>query len=90
MSSVCPPTKLRPADSSWVYEINVYDLKRRVWISRTEQPEAQGLHSKGAYRSVATSSKQRVILPKNALSYAINEEGEGGGQSFVHYTVEYR
>jgi hypothetical protein len=55
-------------------------------VSKTEQPEAQGLHSKGAYRSVATSSKQRVITPSkggdlkasSAHSYAIDEEGEGG------------
>jgi hypothetical protein len=69
-----------------VYELNVYDLRRRLWVSKTEQPEMQGLHSKGAYRSVATSSKQRVIAPakggdlkaSSGHSYSIDEEGEGG------------
>jgi hypothetical protein len=51
------------AHDRWVYELNVYDLRRRLWVSKTEQPEMEGLHSKGAYRSVATSSKQRVIAP---------------------------
>lgn len=70
---------------SWVYEINTYDLDKNIWVSRTEQPEAHGFHSKGAYRSVATSSKQRVISPhretsQQSLSYAVDEEGEGGGE----------
>ncbi|KAK4683499.1 hypothetical protein P7C73_g6754, partial [Tremellales sp. Uapishka_1] len=76
------------SDNSWIYEINVFDLTKRIWVSRTEQPELQGLHSKGAYRSVATSSKQRVIVPNKSSemrtpasasqSYSIDEEGEGG------------
>ncbi|ORX41169.1 hypothetical protein BD324DRAFT_574970 [Kockovaella imperatae] len=72
------------SDNSWIYEINVYDLKKRRWISKTQQPEMNGQHSKGAYRSVATSSKQRVIIPpkrpdsNTSQSYSIDEEGEGG------------
>ncbi|WWD20591.1 hypothetical protein CI109_105067 [Kwoniella shandongensis] len=74
------------SDNSWIYEINVYDLKNRVWESKTEQPEMGGLHSKGAYRSVATSSKTRVVLPhgsgevksSSTHSYSVDEEGEGG------------
>lgn len=64
----------------WIYQVNVYDLKRRQWVSKTEQPEVQGLHSKGAYRSVACSSKQRVIQSgdKSIATYSIDEEGEGG------------
>lgn len=56
-------------------------------MSKTEQPEMQVLHSKGAYRSVATSSKQRVILPDSVdpkvvprHSYAVDEEDEGGSK----------
>ena len=62
----------------------MYDLRQRRWLSKTIQPEAQGQHSKGAYRSVMVSSKQRVITPKSdgkissAQSYSIEEEGEGG------------
>ncbi|OCF43659.1 regulatory protein ral2 [Kwoniella heveanensis CBS 569] len=74
------------SDNSWIYEINVYDLKKRVWESKTEQPEIGGLHSKGAYRSVSTSSKMRVVTPHVGLdfkagpahSYSVDEEGEGG------------
>ena len=73
------------ADNSWVYEINVYDLEACRWTSKTSQPEAQGAHSKGAYRSVAVSSKQRAIMPKSGESktsfthsYSIDEDGEGG------------
>jgi hypothetical protein len=68
----------------WIYEINVYDLKKRVWISRTPQPESQGSNSKGAYRSVAASSKRRVVVPARdgergpSQSYSLEEEGEGG------------
>ena len=55
-----------------------------MWISKTDQPERQGLHSKGAYRSVAASAKHRVITPrkdaKSAHTYTIDEEGEGGGK----------
>jgi len=65
--------------------MNIYDLRQRRWVSKTMQPDLQGLHSKGAYRSVATSSKQRVITPKagemrntSSQSYSIDEEGEGG------------
>lgn len=59
-----------------------------MWISRTDQPERQGLHSKGAYRSVACSAKHRVIAPrgvdpKSAHTYTIDEEGEGGGESLL-------
>ena len=68
--------------------MNVYDLRRKIWVSKTEQPEMQGLHSKGAYRSVAASSKRRVVLPaksgeikpSSTHSYSIDEEGEGGGE----------
>ena len=63
----------------------MFDLKRKLWVSKTDQPELQGLHSKGAYRSVAASSRQRVIYPKKgdvkgsaAQTYSIDEEGEGG------------
>ncbi|WVW81010.1 hypothetical protein I302_103001 [Kwoniella bestiolae CBS 10118] len=73
------------SDNSWIYEINVYDLKKRVWESKTAQPESAGQHSKGAYRSVATSSRKRVVLPQTSSelkssshSYSIDEEGEGG------------
>ncbi|WVQ95580.1 hypothetical protein IAU59_002677 [Kwoniella sp. CBS 9459] len=74
------------SDNSWIYEINVYDLKKKLWESKTEQPEMGGLHSKGAYRSVSTSSKTRVVIPHvgaefkagPAHSYAVDEEGEGG------------
>ncbi|KAK8850410.1 hypothetical protein IAR55_004328 [Kwoniella newhampshirensis] len=71
------------SDNSWIYEINVYDLKDKIWESKTEQPEVGGMHSKGAYRSVATSSKTRVVLPHevkstSAHSYSVEEEGEGG------------
>ena len=75
------------SDNSWVYEINVYDLRRKVWISKTDQPEMEGMHSKGAYRSVASSSKQRVIKParfsenkpfSTVHSHSIDEDGEGG------------
>jgi hypothetical protein len=71
--------------SRWVYEMNLYDLRQQRWVTKTMQPELQGLHSKGAYRSIATSSKQRVITPKAgdmkntaAQSYSIDEQGEGG------------
>ena len=68
----------------------MFDLKRKVWVSKTEQPEMQGTHSKGAYRSVATSSKHRVIIPGRSgelkshttHSYTIDEEDEGGGKLF--------
>ena len=74
---------------SWLYEMNLYDLKTNQWISKTMQPEANGLHSKGAYRSVCVSSKQRVITPEPdgdtqvgaKHSYSIDEDGEGGGES---------
>ncbi|KAK6906786.1 hypothetical protein I203_100773 [Kwoniella mangroviensis CBS 8507] len=73
------------SDNSWIYEINVYDLKKKVWESKTAQPESSGLHSKGAYRSVATSLKKRVVQPQptselksSSHSYSIDEEGEGG------------
>ena len=62
----------------------MYDLKARRWVSKTQQPEVNGLHSKGAYRSVAVSSKQRVITQptqsdKTAKqSYSIEEDGKGG------------
>lgn len=79
------------SDNSWIYEINVYNLKKQVWESKTVQPEAGGLHSKGAYRSVATSSKRRVVVPHtggelkatSSHSYSIDEEGEGGGECFL-------
>lgn len=71
------------ANIRWIYEINVYDLRLHRWVSKTMQPEVQGQHSKGAYRSVAATSKQRVITPKvgeTAVTqpYSIDEEGEGG------------
>ncbi|WWC65357.1 uncharacterized protein I303_107975 [Kwoniella dejecticola CBS 10117] len=74
------------SDNSWIYEINVYNLKKGIWESKTAQPESGGLHSKGAYRSVATSSKQRVVIPHgggelkatSSHSYSIDEDGEGG------------
>jgi len=80
----------------WIYEINVYDLEEKTWVSKTHQPELQGLHSKGAYRSVSTSSNQRVITPakgedgtaSSAHSYSIDEVGGGGGEfssSAGHY-----
>ena len=72
----------------WIYEINVYDLRRHVWSSKTMQPELRGMHSKGAYRSLLTGGKRRVIQPLKGedvkgsapLSYSIEEEGEGGGK----------
>nr|ODN90063.1 regulatory protein ral2 [Cryptococcus depauperatus CBS 7841] len=79
------------SDNSWIYEINVYDLENRLWVSKTEQPQASGMYSKGAYRSVATSSKKRVVVPHarqgadgksaNTHSYSVDEEGGGGGES---------
>ncbi|WVQ70526.1 hypothetical protein IAR50_000045 [Cryptococcus sp. DSM 104548] len=71
------------SDNSWIYEINVYDLQSRVWLSKTEQPQAGGMYSKGAYRSVAASSSKRVVTPNtaerpNAHSYSVDEEGGGG------------
>ncbi|RSH76876.1 uncharacterized protein EHS24_005278 [Apiotrichum porosum] len=73
------------SDNTWIYEMNIYDLARGVWTSKTEQPESHGLHSKGAYRSVAASSTQRVVMPTAdavtgapALSYSVDEEGGGG------------
>lgn len=47
------------------------------------------MHSKGAYRSLLTGGKRRVIQPPKGedmkasapLSYSIEEEGEGGGTS---------
>lgn len=74
-------------DNTWIYEISAYDLKRRVWVSKTAQPESHGLHSKGAYRSVALSTNQRVVFPHSdshtftgtqALPYSEDEEGYGG------------
>jgi hypothetical protein len=74
-------------DNTWIYEISAYDLKRRVWVSKTPQPESHGLHSKGAYRSVALSTNQRVIFPHSdshtftgtqPLPYSEDEEGYGG------------
>ncbi|BEJ11237.1 hypothetical protein CspHIS471_0106590 [Cutaneotrichosporon sp. HIS471] len=74
-------------DNTWIYEISAYDLKRRVWVSKTPQPESHGLHSKGAYRSVALSTNQRVVFPHSdshtftgtqALPYSEDEEGFGG------------
>ena len=64
----------------------MYNLRTKQWISKTQQPEVNGLHSKGAYRSVAASSKQRVISPSPRTeggpstnhSYSIDEDGEGG------------
>lgn len=78
------------ADNSFLYEINIYDLRRRVWTSKTLQPTMHGLFSKGAYRSVAISSKNRVIDPpkggelkaSSAQSYVIDEDGEGGGEPY--------
>ena len=75
----------------WIYEINVYDLRRGVWSSKTIQPELRGMHSKGAYRSLLTGGKRRVIQPPKGedvkasapLSYSIEEEGEGGGMSYL-------
>lgn len=66
----------------------MFDLRRSVWTSKTLQPELQGLHSKGAYRSVAISSKTRMVVPMSsgeikasaAHSYVIDEDGEGGGE----------
>ncbi|WVQ85881.1 hypothetical protein IAT38_008049 [Cryptococcus sp. DSM 104549] len=76
------------SDNSWIYEINVYDLRSRLWVSKAEQPQAGGMYSKGAYRSVATSSKKRVVLPQRGQpgeikaatthSYSVDEEGKGG------------
>lgn len=75
------------SDNSWIYEINTFDLKRQTWISKTEQPESHGMHSKGAYRSVAVSSTLRVIVPvpeaqlmtgSPALPYTVEEDGGGG------------
>ncbi|ORY35840.1 hypothetical protein BCR39DRAFT_455988, partial [Naematelia encephala] len=72
------------SDNSWIYEVNVFDLSKRIWVSKTAQPELQGQHSKGAYRSVATSSKSHVIIPTKpgdqsaAHSFSLDEEGEGG------------
>ncbi|OXG29117.1 regulatory protein ral2 [Cryptococcus neoformans Tu259-1] len=74
------------SDNTWIYEINVYDLKNRVWISKTEQPQADGMYSKGAYRSVAASTKKRVQTPRQGgdlksattHAYSVDEEGEGG------------
>ncbi|ODN86083.1 regulatory protein ral2 [Cryptococcus wingfieldii CBS 7118] len=71
------------SDNSWIYEINVYDLQSRVWVSKTEQPQAGGMFSKGAYRSVAASSSKRVISPApeskpGSQSYSVDEAGEGG------------
>lgn len=74
-------------DNTWIYELNVFDLKSQTWVSNTDQPESHGLHSKGAYRSCATSSTQRVVVPASdahtitgaqALPYSIDEEGSGG------------
>lgn len=74
-------------DNSWIYEISAYDLRRHVWVSKTPQPESHGLHSKGAYRSVAISTNQRVVFPLSdshtftgtqALPYSEDEEGYGG------------
>lgn len=74
-------------DNTWIYELNVYDLKSQVWVSNTEQPESHGLHSKGAYRSCAMSSTQRVVVPiadshtitgAQALPYSVEEQGSGG------------
>lgn len=74
-------------DNSWIYEISAYDLKRHVWVSKTPQPESRGLHSKGAYRSVAISTNQRVVFPVSdshsftgtqALPYSEDEPGYGG------------
>lgn len=72
---------------------NVYDLKNRVWISKTEQPQADGMYSKGAYRSVAASSKKRVQTPRQGgdlksattHAYSVDEEGEGGGKYIPLY-----
>lgn len=81
------------SDNTWIYEINVYDLKSGVWISKTEQPQSDGMYSKGAYRSIATSSKKRVQRPQQgghlksttAHTYSVDEEGEGGGeQTLLH------
>lgn len=75
------------SDNSWIYEINTFDLKRQAWVSKTEQPESHGMHSKGAYRSVAVSSTLRVVVPvpeaqlmigSPALPYTVEEEGGGG------------
>lgn len=67
----------------------MYDLKRHVWSSKTMQPELRGMHSKGAYRSLMTGGKRRVIQPIKGedvkgsapFSYSMEEEGEGGGAS---------
>ncbi|CAK9786675.1 galactose oxidase [Cutaneotrichosporon oleaginosum] len=74
-------------DNTWIYEISAYDLKRRLWVSKTPQPESHGLHSKGAYRSVALSTNQRVVFPHSdshtftgtqGLPFSEDEEGYGG------------
>jgi hypothetical protein len=75
-------------DNSWIYEMNVYDLERSLWVSKTDQPESHGLHSKGAYRSATASSPYRVIVPpadshtitggEQTLPYTVDEPGSGG------------
>lgn len=74
-------------DNTWIYEVSAYDLRRHIWVSKTLQPESHGLHSKGAYRSVAISTNQRVVFPHSdshtftgtqALPFSEDEEGYGG------------
>ena len=69
--------------------MNVYDLVRGEWESKTIQPEAGGLHSKGAYRSVAVSSRLRTVIPDGTAegdglvrhTYSIEEPGGGDGET---------
>ncbi|KAL1409730.1 hypothetical protein Q8F55_003727 [Vanrija albida] len=83
-------------DNTWIYEMNVYDLGRGVWVAKTRQPETHGLHSKGAYRSVAVSSTHRVIIPADphtvtgmqALPYSMEEQG-GGGEIWCYSNYDF-
>ncbi|TXT06098.1 hypothetical protein VHUM_03571 [Vanrija humicola] len=83
-------------DNTWIYEMNVYDLSRGVWVAKTRQPETHGLHSKGAYRSVAVSSSHRVIIPADphtvtgmqALPYSMEEQG-GGGEIWCYSNYDF-
>lgn len=83
-------------DNTWIYEMNVYDLSRGVWVAKTRQPETHGLHSKGAYRSVAVSSTHRVIIPADphtvtgmqALPYSMEEQG-GGGEIWCYSNYDF-
>ena len=46
--------------SQWLGDIHVYDLKSKRWISKVVYPKYCG-----AYRSIAVSSANRVVAPKN-------------------------